>query len=111
MPDGVALSDVLDRGADAFRDVDVVVVFVPTWRSNGDAPLGRAIGMLAATGTHVAAIAVEVGSDDARRVAALRAEEIDGFITTLDEAGADTYPWRHGSNLADALTVARAVVG
>jgi uncharacterized protein (DUF58 family) len=111
MPDGVALSEVLDRGADAFRDVDVVVVFVPTWRSNGDAPLGRAIGTLAATGTHVAAIAVEVGSHDARRVAALRAEEIDGFITTLDDAGADTYLWRSGSNLADVLTEARAVVG
>ena len=116
VPDGVALSDVLDRGAEAFRDIDAVVIIFPTWRSNGDAALGRAIGTVTATGTHVVAIPVEVGPQDARRVAALRAEEIEAFVGMLDGAGADTLLWRHETDLVDVLAperspVERAVVG
>ena len=109
VPDGVALADVLDRGAEAFRDMDAVLLVFPTWRSNGDASLGRTIGTLAETRTHVVAIPVEVGPHDARRVAALRAEEIEGFLGMLDGAGADTHLWRFETALVDALAPERAV--
>ena len=92
------------------------MIIFPTWRSNGDAVLGRAIGTVTATGTHVVAIPVEVGPQDARRVAALRSEEIEAFVGMLDGAGADTHLWRHETDLVDVLAperspVERAVVG
>jgi uncharacterized protein (DUF58 family) len=116
VPDGVALADVIDRGVEAFRDIDAVVVIFPTWRSNGDGALARAIGTLTAAGTHVVAIPVEVGPQDARRVAALRTEEIEEVVGTLGRAGADSHLWSHGSALVDVLApersaVERAVVG
>jgi len=109
VPDGVALAEVVDRGAEAFRDIDTVVLIFPTWRSNGEAALGRAIGTLTAAGTRVVAIPVEVGPQDARRVAALRVEEVEGAVGMLDQAGADTYLWRHETNLVDVLAVERVV--
>ncbi len=47
VPDGVR-SPSRRSGAEAFRDVDAVVLIFPTWRSNGDPALGRAIETLAA---------------------------------------------------------------
>ncbi len=111
LPDGVSMAEVLDRGAEAFRDIDAVVLIFPTWRSNGDAALGRSIGTLTAVNTHVVAIAVEVGPQDARRVAALKAEEIEASVEMLERAGADTYLWRHETDLVDVLALERAVVG
>ena len=110
-PDGVTLADVLARGADACRDIDAVVLIFPTWRSNGDPTLCRAIGSLTAAGAHVVAIPVEVGPQDAMRVAALRPEEVDACIGMLVSAGADTYLWRHETELVDVLAADRAVVG
>ena len=103
VPDGVPLAETLDRAAEAFRDVDVVVLIFPTWRTNGDEALSRAIASLAATRATVAAIAVEVGPDDAKRIAALRSDEVEAFIASLGLAGAEVYPWRVGMPLADAL--------
>ena len=111
VPDGVSMAEVLDRSAEAFRDIDAVVLIFPTWRSNGDAALGRSIGTLTATNTHVVAIAVEVGPQDARRVAALKAEEIEASVEMLERAGADTYLWGHETDLVDVLALERAVVG
>lgn len=109
VPDGVALSDVLGRGSDAFRDIDAVVLLFPTWRSNGDSGLARAIETLTAANAHVVAIPVEVGLQDARRVAALRTEEVEELVGMLERAGADTHLWRHGSDLVDVLAPERAV--
>ena len=103
VPDGVPLAETLDRSAEAFRDVDVVVLIFPTWRTNGDEALSRAIASLTATRATVAAIPVEVGPDDAKRIAALRSDEVEAFIASLGVAGAEVYPWRVGMPLADAL--------
>ncbi len=103
VPDGVPFAELVDMGGDAFRDVDVVVLIFPTWRTNGDGALARAIEALAATRTYIVAVPVEVGPDDARRMAAMKAEEIDAFAATLVRSGADVYPWRHGAPLDAAL--------
>jgi hypothetical protein len=93
----------LDRAAEAFRDVDVIALIFPTWRTNGDEALSRAIGLLTATRATIVAIPVEVGPDDAKRIAALRSDEVEAFIASLGRAGAEVYPWRVGMPLADAL--------
>ena len=49
------------------------------------------------------AIPVEVGPEDARRIAALRPDEVEAFVASLHRAGADVYPWRDGVPLDDAL--------
>ena len=103
VPDGVPLAEVVDRGGEAFRDVDVVVLIFPTWRTNRDGALARAIEALAAAHTSVVAVPVEVGPDDAKRMAAMKAEEVDAFVATLGWSGADVYPWRHGAPLDAAL--------
>jgi len=103
VPDGVPLAETLDRAAESFRDVDVVVLILPAWRTNGDEALRRAIASLAATRATVAAIPVEVGPDDAKRIAALRSDEVEAFVVSLGVAGAEVYPWRVGIPLADAL--------
>ena len=61
VPDGVPLAETLDRAAEAFRDVDVVVLIFPTWRTNADEALARAVSGLAATRASVVAVPVEVG--------------------------------------------------
>jgi hypothetical protein len=99
----VPLADVVDKGGEAFRDVDVVVLVFPTWRTNRDGALVRAIESLVAARARVVAIPVEVGPDDARRMAAMKAEEVDALVTTLVRSGADVYPWRHGAPLDAAL--------
>jgi uncharacterized protein (DUF58 family) len=103
VPDGVPLAETVDRAAEAFRDVDVVVLIFPTWRTNGDETLIRAIEALAATRASVVAIPVEVGPEDAKRIAALRSDEVEAFVASLHRAGADVYPWREGVTLDDAL--------
>jgi uncharacterized protein (DUF58 family) len=103
VPDGVPLAEIVDMGAEAFRDVDVVVLVFPTWRTNADGALARAIEALTATRTSVVAVPVEVGPDDGRRMAAMRADEIDAFVTTLARSGADVFLWRHGAPLDAAL--------
>jgi uncharacterized protein (DUF58 family) len=107
VPDGVPLAELVDMGAEAFRDVDAVVLIFPTWRTNGDGALARAIEALAAAHARVVAVPVEVGPDDARRMAAMRPEEIDTFAAALVRAGADVYPWRYGSPLDEALAPKR----
>jgi uncharacterized protein (DUF58 family) len=103
VPDGMPLAELVDIGAEAFRDVDVVVLVFPTWRTNGDGALARAIEALSAAHTSVVAVPVEVGADDAKRISALKPEEVDAFVTTLSRSGADVYPWRCGIPLDTAL--------
>jgi len=103
VPDGVPLAETVDRAAEALRDVDVVVLIFPTWRTNGEETLTRAIEGLAATRASIVAIPVEVGPEDARRIAALRTDEVEAFVASLHRAGADVYPWRDGVPLGDAL--------
>lgn len=103
VPDGVPLAETLDRAAEAFRDVDVVVVIFPTWRSNGDEALARAIAGLAATRAAIVAVPVEVGPDDAKRIAAMRPEEAEASVASLARSGADVYPWSWNVTLEDAL--------
>ena len=104
VPDGVPLAETVDRAAEAFRDVDVVVLIFPTWRTNGDEALTRAIEALAATRASIVAIPVEVGPRDAKRIAALRSDEVEVFVASLARAGADVFPWFQGVPLGDALT-------
>ncbi|MGZ8652696.1 MAG: DUF58 domain-containing protein [Actinomycetota bacterium] len=103
VPDGVPLAESLDRGAEALWDVDVVVLIFPTWRTNGDGGLAHAIEALAAARPSVVAVPVEVGPQDARRIAAMTTEEVDAFVASLVRSGADVYPWRHGASLGAAL--------
>ncbi len=104
VPDGVPLAEFVDQCADAFRDVDVVVLVFPTWRTNGDGALVRAIEAMSAAHTSVVAVPVEVGSDDARRIASLGPVEVDVLVRALVRSGADAYPWRRGTALDVALT-------
>ena len=103
VPDGMPLAELVDIGAEAFRDVDVVVLVFPTWRTNGDGALARAIETLSAAHTSVVAVPVEVRADDAKRISAMKPEEVDAFVTTLARSGADVYPWRHGIPLDTVL--------
>ncbi len=103
-PDGAPLAEVVGKGGEAFRDVDVVVLVFPTWRANGDGALVRAIEALTAARTSVVAVPVEVGPEDARRMAAMKAEDVDTFVAAIARSGADVYPWRHGETLDAALT-------
>ena len=103
VPDGVPLAGFVDTCADAFRDVDVVVLIFPTWRTNGDGALARAIEAMSAAHTSVVAVPVEVGPDDARRIASLGPVEVDGLVSALVRSGADVYPWRQGTPLDVAL--------
>jgi uncharacterized protein (DUF58 family) len=103
VPDGRPLAELVDTGGEALRDVDVVVLVFPTWRTNGDGALVRAIETLGATRTSVVAVPVEVGPEDAERIAAMTPEEVDAFVATLVRSGADVYPWRHGVPLDVAL--------
>lgn len=107
---GMALSWVLGACAGELAHVDGIVLVFPTWRSNADGSLAAAIERLA-VGARVTAIPVEVGVEDARRVAALRPEEVDELVVTLAQAGAHVFPWRCGDELAPALAVSRTVVG
>ena len=75
----------VELGAEAFRDVDAIVLIFPTWRTN-DGTLIRAIESLVAARGSVVAIPVEVGPEDAKRIAAMRADEVDAFV---DLAGDD----------------------
>jgi hypothetical protein len=99
----VPLAEVVDSAGKAFRDVDVVMIVFPTWRTNGDGALARAIGALTAARTYVVAIPIEVAPDDARRMSAMKAEDVDAFVASLVRSGADVYPWRHGVPLDAAL--------
>jgi uncharacterized protein (DUF58 family) len=103
VPDGVPLAEVVDSAGKAFRDVDVVMMIFPTWRTNGDGALARAIEKLTAARTYVVAIPIEVAPDDARRMSAMKAEDVDAFVASLVRSGADVYPWRHGVSLGAAL--------
>ena len=103
VPDGVPLAEVVESAGKAFRDVDVVMIIFPTWRTNGDGALERAIEKLTAARTYVVAIPIEVAPDDARRMSAMKAEDVDAFVASLDRSGADVYPWRHGVSLDEAL--------
>ena len=105
VPDGVPFAEVVDRGGEAFRDVDVVVLIFPTWRTNRDGALARAIESLVATRTRVVAVPVEVGPDDAKRMAAMKADEVDALAAALACSGAGVYPWRYGASLAAALAL------
>lgn len=105
VPDGSPLAELVEMGADAFRDVDVAVLVFPTWRMNADGALAHAIEALVGAGTSIAAIPVEVGSEDAKRMAAMTAEEVDALAATLVRSGADVYPWRHGARLDAALVM------
>ncbi|MGZ4151732.1 MAG: hypothetical protein ACXVP3_04740, partial [Actinomycetota bacterium] len=107
---GTAFSRVLETSGEALSHVDGVVLVFPTWRSNADGTLASAIERLAA-GTRVAAIPVEVGAEDARRVAALKPAEVDELVARLEQAGAHVFPWREGEELASALAKTRAAVG
>ena len=66
---------------------------------------------MAGARTRVVAIPVEVGPHDARRVAALRPEEVEELVGMLQRAGADTYLWRHGADLADLLAPEGVMAG
>ena len=103
VPDGVPLAGFVDTCADAFRDVDIVILIFPTWRTNGDGALARAIEAMSAAHTSVVAVPVEVGPDDARRIASLGPVEVDGLVSALVRSGADVYPWRQGTPLDVAL--------
>ena len=102
-PTGIAFAAAVRGTPEALVGVDELVLLFPTWRSNGDPPLVRAIEDVADGRTRVVAIPVEVGPEDARRVAALRAEETDALIEALAVSGARVVPWRHGTALADAM--------
>ena len=108
-PSGVALATAVDAAGTALAGVDEVVLIFPTWRTNGDAALARAVEELAGGRAHVVAIAVEVGPQDARRVAALRSEEVDGLEAVLSRAGAEVFRWQRGQPLPAALMVEAAM--
>jgi uncharacterized protein (DUF58 family) len=103
VPEGLPLVELVALGGEAFREVDVAVLIFPTWRTNGDAALAQAIEALASTHTSVVAVPVEVGPDDAQRIAVMKTEEVDALVTTLARSGADVYPWRYGVPLDAAL--------
>jgi uncharacterized protein (DUF58 family) len=108
-PNGIALATAVDAAGSALARVDEVVLIFPTWRTNGDAALAGAVEELAGGRAHVVAIAVEVGPEDARRVAALRPEEVDDVEAALTRAGAEVFRWRRGQPLPDALMVEAAM--
>jgi hypothetical protein len=108
-PNGIALATAVDAAGTALAGMDEVVLIFPTWRTNGDAGLARAVGELAGGRAHVVALAVEVGPQDARRVAALRPEEVDDAEAALSLAGAEVFRWRRGQPLPAALMVEEAM--
>jgi len=108
-PNGIALATAVDAAGSALARVDEVVLIFPTWRTNGDAALAGAVEELAGGRAHVVAIAVEVGPEDARRVAALRPEEVDDVEAALTRAGAEVFRWRRGQPLPDALMIEAAM--
>ncbi len=108
-PNGIALATAVDAAGTALIGVDEVVLIFPTWRTNGDAALARAVEELADGRPHVVAIAVEVGPEDARRVAALRPEEVDDMEAALSRAGAEVFRWRRGQPLPAALMLEAAL--
>jgi len=110
VPDGLPLAELVDMGSEALRDVDVVVLVFPTWRTNGDGALARGIEQLAAHAS-VVAVPVEVDPDDARRIAALTSEEVDALVASLVRSGADVHPWRHGVPLDAALAPVPVMTG
>jgi uncharacterized protein (DUF58 family) len=108
-PNGIALATAVDAAATALVGVDEVVLIFPTWRTNGDAALVQAVQELADGRPHMVAIAVEVGPEDARRVAALRTEEVDDVEAALTRAGAEVFRWRRGQPLPEALMLEAAL--
>ena len=104
-PNGITMATAVDASGITLANVDEVVLIFPTWRTNGDAALVRAVEELAGGRPHVVAIVVEVGPDDARRVATLRPEEVDEVEAALRRAGAEVYIWRYGQPLPAALSV------
>jgi hypothetical protein len=107
---GMALSWALGASSEALSDADGIVLVFPTWRSNADGTLADAIERLAARAL-VTAIPVEVGVEDARRVAALRPDEVDELDARLTRAGAGVFAWRRGEELVSALMASGAVAG
>ncbi len=101
-PDGMPLADLVDRGTEALRDVDVAVLVFPTWRVHGDGGLVRAIEALVAAHTAVVAVPVEVAQETTRGLK-MQSDEVEGFVTALRLSGADVYPWRAGVPLADVF--------
>lgn len=108
-PNAIALSTAVGATLTSLAGVDEVVLIFPTWRTNGDAALSRAVQELAEGRPHVVAIAVEVGPEDSKRVAALRPEEIDDLEAALSRAGAEVFRWQRGQPLPDALMVEAAM--
>ena len=104
-PNGITLATAVEAAGTGLATVDEVILVFPTWRTNGDATLARAVEELAGGRPHVVAIVVEVGPEDARRVAALRPEEVDDLEAVLRRAGAEVYIWRHGQPLPTAFLV------
>jgi uncharacterized protein (DUF58 family) len=104
VPTGIPFADTVANIGDVLAGIDEVVLLFPTWRTNGDVALARAVEALAGGRLDVVAIPVEVGADDARRVAALRPEENDAMVGSLAAAGAQVFPWRHGVALSEALS-------
>ena len=104
-PNGITLATAVEAAGTCLATVDEVILVFPTWRTNGDATLARAVEELAGGRPHVVAIVVEVGPEDARRIAALRPEEVDDVEAVLRRAGAEVYVWRHGQPLPTAFLV------
>ena len=100
VPDGVPLAEVVDHGARGVpgRRRRRARSSRPGGRT-ADGALARAIEALVGRAHAVVAVPVEVGPDDARRVAALRTGGARWTREMLVPAGADVYPWRHGTPL------------
>jgi uncharacterized protein (DUF58 family) len=101
-PDGRPMADLVERGFDALRDVDVAVLVFPTWRTNGDGALVRVIEALVAAHTAVVAVPVEVPEESTRGLK-MQTHEVDAFVAALRLSGADVYPWRAGVPLDDVF--------
>ncbi len=108
-PNGIAMAAAVEEAATALSGVDEVVLLFPTWRTNGDPALVRAVEALAGARAHVVAVVVEVGPEDSRRVAALRPDEVDEVEAALARAGAEVFTWRRGQPLPEALMVEAAM--
>jgi uncharacterized protein (DUF58 family) len=87
-PDGRPMADLVERGFDALRDVDVAVL--------------RVIEALVAAHTAVVAVPVEVPEETTRGLK-MPAHEVDAFVTALRLSGAGVYPWRAGVPLDDVF--------
>ena len=105
--------------ADAFRDVDVVVLIFPTWRTNGDGALVAGdrgdVGRRTRPSSRCRSRSGPTTRSGSRRCGPI---EVDGLVSALVRSGADVYPWRHGTPLdvrahpgtgGDGVTVATSL--